>query len=89
VRTQNPLESEIAELMVSALNLQNITARQINPKQSLTDGDLAMDSIDVLELSLAISKMYSIQIESDNSDWRDAFVNLEALAKLVKTKQAG
>jgi len=87
MRTQSPLEAEIAVLMVSALNLRDVTASNIDPLQDLTDGELAMDSIDVLELSLAISKKYAIQLESDEHDWRDAFVNLEALAKLVETMQ--
>jgi len=85
MRRQSLLESEIAALMVSALNLQGVHADKIDPKQNLNDGKLAMNSVDVLELSLAISKKYAIQLESDDTKWRNAFVNLETLAQLVET----
>jgi len=87
MRRQSRLESEIATLMISALNLRNITPDQIDPNQDLIDSNLVMDSIDVLELSLAISKKYAIQVEADDNHWRDAFVNLEALANLVELLQ--
>jgi len=85
MRTKSPLESEIAALMVSVLNLQDFSADKIDPNQVLNDGDMAMDSIDVLELSLAISKKYEIQLESEDVEWRNAFVRLKALAELVET----
>jgi acyl carrier protein len=53
--TQTPAESELAELVVSALNLESVAATDIDPEAALFGGDLGLDSIDALELALAVS----------------------------------
>ena len=61
------LEKEIAGLIVSALNL-DITPAQIQPDAPLFGEGLGLDSIDILEIALVLSKKYGIQLKSDSED---------------------
>ena len=70
---------EIAELVVSALNL-DIAATDIDPEAPLFGEGLGLDSIDILELALVISKRYGFQLRSDNEDNIRIFSSLRALA---------
>ncbi len=70
---------EIAELVVSALNLE-IGAGDIDPEAPLFGEGLGLDSIDILELALVISKRYGFQLRSDNEDNIRIFSSLRALA---------
>lgn len=82
--TQSPAERELAELLVSALNLEGIRPEDIQPEQALFGADLGLDSIDALELALAISKKYGFQLRSDNEDNRRIFGSLRALSAHVE-----
>ena len=81
---QTPAERELAELLVSSLNLESVTADQIDPEAALFGSDLGLDSIDALELALAVSKRYGFQLRSDNQDNRRIFANLRALSEHVE-----
>ena len=70
---------EIAELVVSALNL-DIATTDIDPDAPLFGEGLGLDSIDILELALVISKRYGFQLRSDNEDNIRIFSSLRALA---------
>ena len=60
-------ERELAELIVTALNLE-IQAAEIEPTAPLYRDGLGLDSIDILEIALAVSKKYGFQLRSDDSD---------------------
>lgn len=77
---QTPAEHELAELIVTSLNLEAVTAEQIEPEQALFGADLGLDSIDALELALAVSKRYGIQLRSDGDDNHKIFASLRALS---------
>lgn len=77
--TITALLPEIAELVVSALNLE-IAAADIEPDAPLYGEGLGLDSIDILELALVISKRYGFQLRSDNEDNIRIFSSLRALA---------
>lgn len=81
---QSPAESALAELLVSALNLEGIKGSDIHPEQALFGNDLGLDSIDALELALAISKQYGFQLRSDNEDNRRIFGSLRALSAHIE-----
>ncbi len=81
---QTDAERELAELMVESLNLDNIPAASIDPEAPLFNTGLGLDSIDALELSLAISKRYGFQLRSDNDENRTIFASLRALAAHVQ-----
>jgi acyl carrier protein len=81
---QTDAERELAELMVESLNLDDIPPASIDPEAPLFNTGLGLDSIDALELSLAISKRYGFQLRSDNDENRSIFASLRALAAHVQ-----
>lgn len=87
MQTQTPAERELAELLVSALNLESIQPEQIDPEQALFGADLGLDSIDALELALAVSKKYGFQLRSDNDDNRRIFASLRALSAHIEANR--
>jgi len=82
-----PLEQEIAELIIENLNLEDIAVNDIEPEAALFREGLGLDSIDALELSLAISKLYGFQIKSDDLNNQQVFSSLRALAKYVEANR--
>lgn len=81
---QTPAEQELASLIVENLNLEDVAPDSIDPEAPLFGGDLGLDSIDALELALAVSKRYGIQLRSDNPDNRRVFGSLRALAEHIQ-----
>lgn len=81
---QTPEERELAQLIVENLNLDNVTPDSIDPNAPLFGGDLGLDSIDALELALAVSRRYGIQLRSDNPDNRKVFGSLRALSSHIQ-----
>lgn len=77
-------ERELADLLVESLNLDGVEAAGIDPEAPLFGAGLGLDSIDALELSLAISKKYGFQLRSDNDDNRRIFGSLRALTAHVE-----
>lgn len=78
----SPLEAEVAKLIVQTLNLK-IDPAQIQPEQPLFVDGLGLDSIDALELSLAISQSYGYQIRSDDPEIVATFASLRSLCKSI------
>ena len=81
---QTPAEQELAKLIVDSLNLENVTPENIAPDAPLFGGELGLDSIDALELALAVSRRYGIQLRSDNPDNRRVFGSLRALSDHIQ-----
>lgn len=79
-----PAELALAELLVESLNLDGVAPAEIDPDAPLFGAGLGLDSIDALELSLAISKRYGFQLRSDNEDNRRIFASLRALSAHVE-----
>ncbi len=79
-------EKELAQLMVTALNLE-VTADEIDPDAPLYGEGLGLDSIDILELSLAISKKYGVQIKADDADNNRIFSSLRSLSRHVQQQR--
>jgi len=77
-------ERELADLLVESLNLDGVSADGIDPDAPLFGAGLGLDSIDALELSLAISKKYGFQLRSDNDDNRRIFGSLRALSAHIE-----
>jgi acyl carrier protein len=80
---QTTTEQEIAAIIVTALNLENVKAGDIDPAAPLFGTGLGLDSIDALELALEISKRYGFQLRSDDEDNRRIFGSLSALSAHV------
>lgn len=82
--TQTPAERALAELLVESLNLDSVTPAEIDPEAPLFNAGLGLDSIDALELALAISKTYGFQLRSDNDENKRIFASLRALSAHVE-----
>jgi acyl carrier protein len=80
-------ERELAELIVTALNLE-IQAAEIEPTAPLYRDGLGLDSIDILEIALAVSKKYGFQLRSDDSDNVKTFSSLRNLNEHVQRNRA-
>ncbi|HEY0635311.1 MAG TPA: phosphopantetheine-binding protein [Gammaproteobacteria bacterium] len=82
--SQTPFEREVASCIVQALNL-DITPESINPEQPLFQEGLGLDSIDILEISLAVSKGYGVQLKADDPANTQTFSSLRSLAGYVES----
>jgi acyl carrier protein len=85
---QTPAEHELAELIVQSLNIDWVKPEAIHPDAALFGGDLGLDSIDALELALAVSKRYGFQLRSDNPENKRIFGSLRALADHIQQQRA-
>lgn len=83
MESKTELEQAVADLLVTTLNLETPTA-DIDPLAPLFgDTGLGLDSIDMLELSLGVSKQYGFQLRSDASDNTHIFASLRALCQHI------
>lgn len=80
------LQREVAELMIECLNLE-LTADQIAPDAPLYGEGLGLDSIDVLEVALEMSKRYGLQLRSDNEDNKNIFSSLRSLSDTIAAQR--
>jgi acyl carrier protein len=78
------LAGEIAVLIVEALNLE-LAASQIDPDAPLYGEGLGLDSIDILEIALVVSKRYGVQLRADGEDNQKIFRSLRKLAEYIAT----
>lgn len=78
-----PHELELAQLMVTALNL-DVAAADIDPDAPLYNEGLGLDSIDILELALVISKTYGVKVRSDDEQNSKIFGSLRALSSHIQ-----
>lgn len=80
------LQREVAELMIECLNLE-VTADQISPDDPLYGDGLGLDSIDVLEVALVVSKRYGLQLRDEKADNQHIFSSLRNLSDYIATKR--
>ena len=84
-----PTIADVAEIIVTALNL-DMTPNEIDADAPLFGDGLGLDSIDILEIALVISKRYGIQLRADNEDNATIFRSLRNLTDyIVRQMQAG
>ncbi|WP_460059807.1 phosphopantetheine-binding protein [Pseudomonas sp. S2_A05] len=82
------LVRDIKLLIIDALGLEDISPEDIGDEQTLFGEGLGLDSVDALEMGLAIQKKYGIKIDADAKDTRNHFTNVASLAAFVTAKQA-
>ena len=80
---QTATEQEMAQLIVETLDLQDVDAASIEPEAPLFREGLGLDSIDALELSLAISQQFAVQLRADDSNNKAIFATLRSLTAHV------
>jgi len=81
------LEQEIKELIISSLSLEDVAADDIDATAPLFIEGLGLDSIDALELGLALQKRYGITMNGDKEDIRARFASVSALAAFVASQR--
>ena len=79
---QTPLEAELAVLLVESLNLE-VAPTEIAPNAPLYGDGLGLDSIDILEVALEVSRKYGFQLRSDDERNQQIFESLRSLAAHV------
>ncbi|HID82457.1 MAG TPA: acyl carrier protein [Chromatiales bacterium] len=77
---KSALELEIGQMIVDALNLEDIVAEDIDPESPLFRDGLGLDSIDALELSMAVSQQYGFQLRSND---KQIFASLRSLSEHI------
>jgi len=83
MRPQSEFEQDIAQLIVESLNLEDISAADIDPDEALFGEGLGLDSIDALELALAITQKYAGQLKADDANVQEVFGSLRSLSAYV------
>ena len=83
VSMMNELEKELAELMIRELNLEEVRIADVSAETVLYGEGFGLDSIDILEIALLISKKYGFELRSDNPDNKRIFATPGALASYV------
>jgi acyl carrier protein len=86
VANDQALQLEVAQLIVEALNLE-IQAADIAPEAPLYGDGLGLDSIDILEISLVISKRYGLQLRADDQDNQSFFSSLGSLTAYIASQR--
>lgn len=81
------LSSEIKQLIIDALNLEDMSVEDINSQAALFGDGLGLDSIDALELGLALKNRYSIVLSAESEDMRQNFYSVETLAKFISEQR--
>ena len=77
------METELKNLIVEQLMLEDVTAAEIDSDAPLFGEGLGLDSIDALELALAISKKYGVKIKADDERNREIFRSVRTLAAFI------
>jgi len=77
------LDRDLKQLIIDALDLEDITVDDIDSEAPLFLEGLGLDSIDALELGLALQKKYGIKLEADSAETKKHFASVNSLANLV------
>jgi acyl carrier protein len=85
--TQTEQEIELAQLMVTTLNL-DVAPTAIDPTAPLYEEGLGLDSIDILELALAVSKVFGVKLQADDANNVTIFSSLRSLNDYIRRHQA-
>ena len=80
------LEADVKQLIIDALQLEDITPADIDTDAPLFVEGLGLDSIDALELGVAIRTKYDVQLNGDSEDTRKHFASVRALAALIASQ---
>jgi acyl carrier protein len=85
---QTAAEAELARLIVQTLNLE-VAAPEIDPAGSLYGEGLGLDSIDMLEISLAVSQHFGVKLRADDNSNLEIFSSLRSLNDYIQIHRAG
>lgn len=78
------LETDVKQLIIDSLQLEDLTPADIDADAPLFVDGLGLDSIDALELGMAIRKRYDVQLAGDPDESRKDFASVRALMALIE-----
>lgn len=81
------LENDIKELIIKSLNLEDIKPSDINDEDPLFEDGLGLDSIDALELGIALKKNYDIELSTDKSENSKYFYSVKTIADFIRSSK--
>ncbi|AUD79952.1 acyl carrier protein [Kangiella profundi] len=81
------LETEIKEIIIDSLDLEDISIDDIETDEPLFGDGLGLDSIDALELGLAIKKQFNIKLDSDSEESKKHFYSVGTLASFIEQQR--
>ncbi|MDR3439079.1 phosphopantetheine-binding protein [Telmatospirillum sp.] len=81
------LEMEVKSLIIEALKLEDITSEDIDSEEPLFGQGLGLDSIDALELGVAIRQHYGIKIDAVTDEVKTHFANVRNLARFIEAQR--
>ena len=82
------LINDIKSLIISSLNLEDITPEDIDTEAPLFGEGLGLDSIDALELGLALKKKYGVTLSAESEESRKIFASVAAIAAFIEAERA-
>ena len=83
------LKQEIKQLIIDSLGLEDLTPADIGDEEALFgDSGLGLDSVDALELGLAVQKHFGFQLDGENQELRDSFANVSTLTAFVQKQRS-
>ena len=83
------LEEQIKKLIISSLELEDISADDIKEDEPLFNEGLGLDSIDALELGMALKKEFSVTFSKDKDENKKYFYSVKTIADYIRKHQNG
>ena len=81
------MENELKQLIIDSLDLEDISVDEIDSGDALFNEGLGLDSIDALELGLAIRKKFNVRIDAEKDDVEKIFASIASLAGFIESEQ--
>lgn len=81
------LEQEVKELIIDVLQLEDVTPADIDSDAPLFVEGLGLDSIDALEIGVALQKRYGITLSAESQETRRHFASVRALASMIEANR--
>ncbi|MBR4631209.1 MAG: acyl carrier protein [Treponema sp.] len=82
------LKQQIKECIIKSLELEDVTPEKIVDSEPLFGTGLGLDSIDALELGVALKKRFGVKFNAESADTREHFASIDALASYISAEQA-
>ncbi|MBQ7450407.1 acyl carrier protein [bacterium] len=83
------LEEQIKRIIINSLELEDITVDDIVDDEPLFNDGLGLDSIDALELGMALKKHFNLKLSSNKEENRQYFYSVKTIADFIRTQQNG
>lgn len=83
------LEEKIKELIISSLELEDISIDDIKDEEPLFGDGLGLDSIDALEIGMALKKEFNLNLSKNKEENKKYFYSVKTIADFIRTQQNG